>query len=271
MSLRLRFLLVLGTCIGFALSSYSQEVHLTDTSPAGSPLALSGTVIFADDGSQSTPYSLEIRASAQNVSSKSVLLLKVSVEILTNGASAVEPDEYTNDYYFSSDLLAPDSVVQIPFPNPHYGPRVRDKDSLFSAKARVEFVQFEDGTTWGDGKRVKEAFRARQLTLYELNVLRDAYSKSGDEGFSIELMRTPLMLPALTELQNTYKKNGVKKAEAMAWNMINAAGRHGRVVNLVSKHGETGCDIGEGPQSVVDTNYGLKSEIGALTCHDLLQ
>jgi hypothetical protein len=48
------------------------------------------------------------------------------------------------------------------------------------AHVRVTFVQFDDGSVWGDDKAVAEAMFQRTETLKYLQSLRDAYSGGGD-------------------------------------------------------------------------------------------
>jgi hypothetical protein len=231
------FVFLLAMCMGSGLDSFAHETNLKDSSPLGSPLALSGTILFTDDGSQEIPYSLEVHAAAKNISARRVLLFKVSLETLSDGAPS-GPHEYTNDYYFSSELFEPDSVIKIPFDFPRFGPRISlDHAPRISASARVEFVQFEDGTAWGDSNSGKEALRIRTLTLHELNVLKDKYAEAGDTGFSETLVSASRTLPAVTTLQHIYKKDGLEKAEASAWRMLTSANEHAgglKAVDLTS-------------------------------------
>jgi hypothetical protein len=220
------FLFLLAMCMGWGLYSVAQETNLKDSSPLRSPLAVSGTILFTDDGSQETPYSFEVHAAAKNMSTRRVLLFKVSLEILSDGAPS-EPHEYTSDYYFSSELFEPDSVIKIPFDFQRFGPRMSlDHAPRISASARVEFVQFEDGTAWGDSNSAKETLRIRRLTVHELNVLKDAYAEAGDTGFSEALVSASQALPPVTTLQHIYKKDGLEKAEASAWRMLSSANEH---------------------------------------------
>jgi len=205
-----------------------QEAKLKDVSPIGSPVSIAGMVVFSDDGSQRTPYFLQIHASARNVCTRKILLLKVSFETLSDGARS-GPHEYTNDYFFSPDLFDPGAVEDIPLFFPRWGPRTsRDKVVHLTAEAKVEFVEFEDGAVWGDIVTVKDVLRARQLTANELNALSNAYALGGNEGFSNEIMKGAFAVPPLTELQKTYKKDGAAKAEAMAKNMISASRQHAK-------------------------------------------
>jgi hypothetical protein len=92
----------------------------------------------------------------------------------------------------------------------------------------------EDGTTWGDAESVKEVVTVRQVTMHELQVLRDAYAQDGDNGFSREIMSVPQSVARTEIVASIYKKNRVQKAEAAAWRMIDAAHEHAQGIRAKS-------------------------------------
>ncbi len=232
MSLAPRFthgrLVLAVTYLCLSLSCPAQETTVMHVSDQSGPIAISGTTVFTDDRSEKTPYSFKIRASARNVSSHPVLFFKVVFPLSSDTSPDPTPQEYQHDYFFSLHPLNATSAIDFEISLEHYGSRVAGSASPHvRATAKLAFVQFTDGVTWGDDPDImKDILRARKMTVYELNVLKETFEKSGDEGFVAEITRTGYSAPALLALQRVYREEGLEEAKTTAWNMIESAKRH---------------------------------------------
>jgi|KBSMisStaDraftv2_1062788.scaffolds.fasta_scaffold30690_2 hypothetical protein len=58
------------------------------------------------------------------------------------------------------------------------------------ATAKVEFVQFEDGSVWGNKNSAIDAFDTRARRLHFLNVLEQTYNEGGEQNFLDKLSTT---------------------------------------------------------------------------------
>jgi len=94
------------------------------------------------------------------------------------------------DCFFGPDIIKPDgqesfsepprSVTTEPY-DPNRPPRTRQ------ANFRVVYVQFTDGTTFGDEAFAKHLKDLRRITLQELRRLDRAYAHGGEAAFVAEL------------------------------------------------------------------------------------
>ena len=76
-----------------------------------------------------------------------------------------------------------------------------------SASAQVEFVQFSDGSTWGDVEVAKDDLKARRASLQELKALERIYIESGEQAFREELSKQT-DLPCINSVQSACKDDG---------------------------------------------------------------
>jgi hypothetical protein len=193
-----------------APSQEQQRYELVDTSRQHSPIRIAGYVIFRDNPSKVTRYSYQVGASATNVATKSVVLLCMHFQ--TSGGSAPGLDNsYRSDYFFG-DALPPDgseSVHISPFgfsaPIVNGVPQVETADpspSRLTATAQVEFVQFSDGSTWGDREAAADALKARRETLGEFKMLQRIHTEQGEQAF-MDALSKPTVLPCVEQVKNT--------------------------------------------------------------------
>jgi len=157
-----------------------------------------------------------------------VLYFKVSFDLSSDTSPDPAPQEYERDYFFSSDELRLTSTLDVDISLEHYGSRVAGSPSpQVRADARLDFVQFADGTTWGhDPEKKEDILKVRKATIHELDILKAAFEKSGNEGFVTELTRNRYSPPAISNLQSIYREEGLEKAQATAWRMIKSANNH---------------------------------------------
>ena len=61
---------------------------------------------------------------------------------------------------------------------------------ISAATARVEFVQYSDGSTWGDPDAATKVHQSRHYTLDKIESLQQIYSVQGEKAFMDALEET---------------------------------------------------------------------------------
>jgi hypothetical protein len=193
----------------------------------GVPVLLSGTVTPADSRRARVRYSYKVSISATNVSDKSILLMITRVDINRelgedNSLSTTERSLTTvDDDFFSSSLFDPGATrctedfdpAATNMPGHSLAPfgdapfDLGAEPPKTAAVASVLFVQFADGSTWGDRKAAEEALHERSLTVDRLTFLEEVYRTKGEQPFLIELLKPsqPVTVAALQELYREKK------------------------------------------------------------------
>jgi hypothetical protein len=96
------------------------------------------------------------------------------------------------------------------------------------ATTQIIFVQFVDGSIWGDPAKADDAFRDRVLTENELKLLIETYRTEGKEQFFTELMK-PTRLAAIGTLQRLYADTkDTDRVSTKAVSMLKIAELHRR-------------------------------------------
>ena len=104
------------------------------------------------------------------------------------------------------------------------------------AKVRVEFVQFSDGSGWGDANSnsAKLVLEVRNETLAELNTLEHIYEQAGADAFLEEFAQSHDYLPTISLLKHTCQdkaKNSTCAYDAVQ-RAIDAAKEHQTEIDL---------------------------------------
>lgn len=192
--LMLVLLFALGN--GFCYES-ELAIKLVDVSADNSPIRVSGQVMFSENNPKAGHYSYSVNASASNVSDRSILLMIIDFQ--ANGRSGWGYHHISRrDYFFEPNLLKPEAVENVDQPPLSYGLTSTDDktdmegDTRLEPKAiaKVEFVQFEDGSIWGDKDSALDALDNRAQTLHLLNILEQTYIEAGEPEFLNKLATT---------------------------------------------------------------------------------
>jgi hypothetical protein len=204
--------------------------QLETTSPVvqigqdGSPLEISGNVIAGDEGSGVLRYSISRKLTVNNVSSKSIML--TVLEVNTRNISKIDVHgTREDDDFFRPDSFAPNPTKALEesrrFGEPTAGAVF--EPAAPEATIRVAFVQFADGSTWGNPDAGKRALRERYLSWDEMKSLSEAYQKEGEKGFGAKLLK-PTDLPAILKLQRLYADS--RNDTAVVFNEMNTMLRY---------------------------------------------
>jgi hypothetical protein len=182
-----------------------QRMEIQDLSDKGSPIQISGYMALRYDSENRFPFSYEQSTSIKNVSSKSILLMVVHL----SATSGPGQDETYSQEYFFGDTLAPGQVEVSHDPEQRFGASVVNgeplpyrKDPHPAAQAHAEFVQFSDGSTWGDADSAKDVFETRRKTLEELDLLEHLYEQAGESAFLDELARADDSLNVIRQIKD---------------------------------------------------------------------
>jgi hypothetical protein len=200
------FLLLVGTT--FVAAQSESVLPVVDISEAGAPLRIAGRVTAKDQPSQVPRYSFEGDIEMSNVSGKPILLMVVTLEVVSALPVSLNYRE-ERDYFFESKTLQPGASAKLQRGLGKFGEPSRKEDFAVevkpSARARVTFVQFSDGSSWGDASAAEQVLRNRQLSLKQLELLDEDYRKRTGEEFLSEFLQ-PTFLQPIFGLQELYRE-----------------------------------------------------------------
>jgi hypothetical protein len=164
------FLVIVALFMVTALAS-GRTIPINDVSDAGSPITLSGSCNF--DSSSST-----LDVMGHNNSSQAILAVVVLVSVIPVGQM-----DSSHDHYFTAMPVADvgrdfDATDSMPI-SLGRGDAAKIGDA---GTAKVLWVQFLDGTTWGDKAVETKAFSDRQAIVAYMKRLLSVYRSSGGDA-----------------------------------------------------------------------------------------
>jgi hypothetical protein len=121
-----------------------------------------------------------------------------------------------DDFYFGPDAWEPRAteVLEEHDPNTFVKPA-----SLI--KVTTTFVQFADGSTWGDDADGKRLIAERQVDLDQLIKLAQLHDSAGKEEFASALMKEESgEFPVIWHLKHTYEETGDTEAVMKEINLM---------------------------------------------------
>jgi hypothetical protein len=196
--------LVLGGSLTYSPAWQSQDgnpnclaVSVTDNSPDGSPLKLSGTITLCEVHTASKPslttnepldtfeqyFDGGIRV--QNISSKPVLSFVLDVGTgLPHGKGI--PLKASGDHFFDAQGLAVGRFDIQGVMSAHTYATVPASAGVAdpSASGRIVFVEFEDGTHFGDQSSAEFVLKRRTDVLSGLRTAQRSYFDGGESGLA---------------------------------------------------------------------------------------
>jgi len=190
--------------------------EFADTSRRRSPIRVVGHLQLEVNSPQNIDcYSHEVEASIANESKKPIALFSVRFE--TEGGPVPGLDYfYQEDSFFTEDTFVPGAsrIVHLrplrmkpPLINGVPLTLSVDSSAPLKATARVEFVQFLDGSKWGDLEAESEMLQHRSDALRYLKGLERIYSGQGEEAFE-EALSQPTNFPCMDQLKSTCQQSG---------------------------------------------------------------
>ena len=161
---------LLGFLFGTSAACYGQgKIALHDVSEHGAPLRVSGTISFEVDPSQAIRYTYRTEGSVANVSDRDVVLTAIHIEASGENAPGLDSNLVV-DRFFGPTVLRAGQSEKLDMPPVSFGtPTVNSsRPPIPVATAKVTFVQFVNGSTWGDADAGRRLIRQRRLTLWRL-------------------------------------------------------------------------------------------------------
>jgi hypothetical protein len=200
-------ILITMQLISAAICFCQIKIPLVDISAPGSPVRISGTVLFQDDTAAALRYTYLIDGSMTNVSSKEILLTIIHISDTGVGGLGLNHTVAVERFFGSNDLN-PGGVEGINHSPIRLGPAVsagsvpaETATSPSATTAELVFLQFADGSTWGDPDAGREQLSVRTKTLGELHKLGLILNERGGPDLKSELLRVgQFQFPAIDSL-----------------------------------------------------------------------
>jgi hypothetical protein len=183
--------ILLASALGFGQRSpkNSEKFEVSDLSASDSPISFTGTTKILKTGTACV-------VTAHNNSSQSLLAVVATAEV----ATPHEWDSSTGFQYdgvFKESGIAPGLDFDVvheslyPIDGREYinGVLVDPPPQTFAchAKVKVLFIQFADGSTWGDYQTGKDLMAERAKRIAILSHLVEAYDTGGETAFDAAL------------------------------------------------------------------------------------
>ncbi len=191
-------ILIVWTALPSRAQMRSTQVQIQDESAQGSPLAIEGQVSYSEellDGRLRTSSHGDIFG--KNISKKRILTLVARVNLPDIQASTLY------DLYFSEDLIDPGAMTRLwsdsgGFRSVPYDPSSASRQpAVKTVTVEVQFVQFDDGSTFGQRAFAVDLFRDRHVTVWALKQLDRIYVSAGEQEFRASLQEAS-GLPGIT-------------------------------------------------------------------------
>jgi hypothetical protein len=202
-------------CVGFVLAD-DAGVPVADKSERGSPLENTGSVRLSETVQNgNTHFSYQADVAARNISSKTIMAVVASLDITDSQGHKVQEME-SGDLFFKDNTLKPGDVLTLSYnqPSEYFVPlKYSSAQTTPSAESRTLFVQFEDGTTFGDEKYANRLMNSRQETWNALAHLNDVCTKQSQAACLAELQKTAELRSVDMYLQNlrrSEQQNGLE-------------------------------------------------------------
>ncbi|MCI0423007.1 MAG: hypothetical protein L0312_27920 [Acidobacteria bacterium] len=198
------FLLVIA-CLLPRVAAQSQSLQVVDRTEGASPVTVSGTVTISEQVSgDQVNYSLEESVSATNVSDKTILTMVAWLDVsFTKAPNAHIVKQY--ECFFAPDVIKPGETHILSTPQPasmrdNFDPAAPLKEA--KAEFRAVYIQFLDGSVFGDPAAAKDMLRIRKEAEKALWYLNKVYREKGAQAFVAELQEPNPTAEVDTLLEN---------------------------------------------------------------------
>ena len=181
-------------CGDHAAQEDSARSDLRNRSPHRSPIHIDGYVTFKDNAIENIRY-YWVHASAKNTSKKGIAAWSASLEAAGGSGPQLNLRE-SHDFFFTGDVLAPSETegvsdqscpIRLVLRSGPNGNRYAETADAIArptnASVRVQFVQFTDGSIWGDRDEAAKVQLERRETLDKVKSLQQVYSEQGERAF----------------------------------------------------------------------------------------
>lgn len=188
-------------------------LQITDKSIYGSPVENVGSCVLSDQPVSGKVYvSDEDTWTVRNVSQKKIVALVETLSI-TYPTGQVVTQEAQHERFFHPELLNQGDTTSFKLgrDETHVIDESKTQPTEALCELEVRWIQFADGTTFGDSKYGAPMLETRRRTLDALMHLNDVYTKEGANAFVEQLGQhiEPLFAEAyIAHLRRLYEANG---------------------------------------------------------------
>ena len=201
------------------------DIPFEDTSVAGSPIEVTGKISVREMIAGNKMSWWEENVNARNISNKPILLLIGSlVEIgphSSNGGMLISIDRF-----FYQNVIQPEASIRLASGVKGHECCINPLDEARDPKAnfRVLFVQFLDGSTFGDPASAEDVLARRTSTLHGLQELARTYLEHGEPQFQAQLEQA--QGGEIYGIRQTKKEKGVGAAVSEVREMLAIGEEH---------------------------------------------
>lgn len=198
--------------VSFSMFAQEITIPISDTSSPGAPVVNEGRVtIFEQAYNDKEMVSRSGEWRVKNVSSKPIVALVETLFLRSPSGVTMEPlAEY--DAFFHPQLVAPGAAISLSINPP--GARVIKRNSSGSTEATCEvvtrWVQFLDGSTFGDSKYAADLLKDRKEIQTALADLNNTYVAEGLDKFiqRLEEPQSGIADAYIGHLRDDYESSG---------------------------------------------------------------
>ena len=238
-------LLVLLSLVSLAVPEASFTVPVVDLTGAGSSLQVSGSLTLREAArGNELEWSWGQTVTVQNVSGKPILLFAATLSEIgrhTEGQRAAPGDgatyELQQDRFFNEDLINPGEVLTVRDARPGKPDVACCVNPLAATREpkgefRLRFVQFADGSTFGDMSEGEGALTLRRTILAGLRQLLQSYAEGGKAGFAAELSKQPAFMSTAPcrQISAKFSDSGAETAIEETKRMLAVAEQHSGMI-----------------------------------------
>jgi hypothetical protein len=185
----MRLLSLSATLFLLVGAAFAQErvVPFSDVSEHGSPLSLSASATFGSYQQVGMTFACKAEVSTRNVSAKPVLAFVVGFSH-NSDVEAGYPNEFTEYYLFGAPMRPGETLDHEQFVG--WTGTVRKPRQIeisaeeLSVRGEVLFVQFADGTTWGDPDEGTSSVQWEKNAFEQLKNLVSVYESYGSAALT---------------------------------------------------------------------------------------
>ena len=268
----MRFRLIVSLCALclFPSAALEQEVFsvpIADKSSAGAPFEVSGKLTLQESQqADKVEWSWGEKVEIKNISDKAILLFIATITEVGrhhDGQRLAPGDGPTyrlgDDRFFNKKLIQPGESIVLRDTEPGrpdvaccVSPQAQVHDP--SAEFCLRFVQFADGSAFGDPTEARDNLAFRQTILRGLQELIRSYEETGESGFTAQLkhLRSYALDPSLApkidaqppffqapicrQILAAYDAGGARAALAAARKFLKIAEEHAAMTAMTAPH-----------------------------------
>jgi len=199
--------LAIPILVAASLLSRADELTLVDRSQANSPISISGNISVTAQERRANEYELKSRIMTTNRSNKAIVLAVIEAHIVDPTRLNLH-HKWQEDFFFAPKLFESRSAIHLDEAIQRFAYRSQSHESEErpAAVGRVLFVEFEDGSSWGDKKIVQTVLARRQLCWARLKSLQSTCSDSANPKACVDEIMQPSDLEPIISLQDDYRK-----------------------------------------------------------------